>query len=126
MFYRVIAELCVALHFLWILFVIFGIVFALKGSKVAWLHLAGLMFSLVLNVLGWYCPLTYLENYIRLSGGASGTYTHSFILHYLEPLIYPQLPERLIRAGGIVFVGLNLVVYGIIARKYLREGKHCA
>ena len=49
-------------HFLWILFLLFGFVFALKGSKIAYVHLGGLLFALVLNALGWYCPLTHLEN----------------------------------------------------------------
>ncbi len=119
MFHRVLAELCVTLHFLWILFVVFGIVFALKRSRLAWFHLGGLLFSLFLNITGWYCPLTYLENYLRMSCGEGGNYGSSFIAHYLLPIIYPDMPEMIIRIGEVFFVCLNLVVYGVIAKRYL-------
>lgn len=120
MIYRLLADLSVLFHFLWILFIVFGIIFALKRSRLAWFHLGGLLFSLFLNIVGWYCPLTYLENYLRMSCGEGGTYGSSFITHYLDPIIYPDLPEMIIRIGEILFVFLNLVVYGIIAKKYLR------
>jgi hypothetical protein len=122
MLYRLLADLCVLFHFLWILFIVFGIVFALKGSRLAWLHLGGLLFSLLLNILGWYCPLTYLENYMLMSCGAGGTYAGSFIIRYLTPIIYPDMPEMVIRIGGVFFVFLNLVVYGFIVKRYLRGG----
>ncbi|MBW1798367.1 MAG: DUF2784 domain-containing protein [Deltaproteobacteria bacterium] len=120
MIYKVLADLSVLFHFLWILFIVFGIIFALKRSRLAWFHFGGLLFSLFLNILGWYCPLTYLENYLRMSCGDGGTYDSSFIIHYLEPIIYPDLPEMIIRIGEVLFVCLNLVVYGIIAKRYLR------
>ena len=114
-------DLTILLHFLWILFLIFGVVFALKGSKIAWFHLGGLLFSLFINMLGMYCPLTYLENYLRSTYGASGPYLGSFIAHYLERIIYLDLPERAIRIGEIIFVSLNLVVYGILAKRYTQD-----
>ena len=120
MFHRVLAELCVILHFLWILFIVFGIIFALKGSKLAWVHLGGLLFSLLLNAFGWYCPLTYLENYLLMSCEKGGTYAGSFIIYYLAPIIYPDMPEMAIRIGGVLFVFMNLVVYTFILKRYLR------
>ncbi len=79
------------------------------------------MFSLFINMLGMYCPLTYLENYLRSTYGASGPYLGSFIAHYLERIIYLDLPERAIRIGEIIFVCLNLVVYGILAKRYSQD-----
>jgi hypothetical protein len=76
--------------------------------------------ALFLNVLGWYCPSTYLENYLRMSCGDDGSYGSSFITNYLESIIYPDLPETIIRIGEVVFVCLNLIGYGIIAKRYLR------
>ena len=121
--YRLLVDAIVLLHFLWILFLIFGVVFAVKRSKFAWLHLSGLLFSLVLNTYGLYCPLTYLENYLRGSNVASESYGGSFIVHYLEKIIYPDAPERAIRIGGILFIGLNLVVYAIVVRRYFLRAR---
>lgn len=117
-------DLTILLHFLWILFLIFGVVFALTGSKIAWFHLGGLLFSLFLNLFSFYCPLTYLENYFRSTHADSGgLYSGSFIAHYLERIIYLDLPERAIRIGEIIFVSLNLVVYGILAKRYFLRSR---
>ena len=123
MIYTVLADLTILFHFLWILFLIFGVVFAIKRSKIAWFHLGGLLFSLFINTLGMYCPLTYLENYLRSTHGASVPYPGSFIAHYLERIIYLDLPERTIRMGEILFVCLNLVVYGVLAKRYFMRSR---
>ena len=118
--YRLLADLSILFHFIWILFLIFGIIFALKRSRWAWLHLGGILFSLFINLLGMYCPLTYLENYFRRLQGEVAAYTGSFIVRYIELIIYPDVPEKAIRAGEILFVCVNLGVYGLIAKKYCR------
>lgn len=118
MTYRFLADFTIILHFYWILFLIFGFIFALIKSKIAFLHVAALLFALVLNFMGWYCPLTYLENYLYALHDAKSTYTGSFIINYLDHLIYPDLPERYIRIGGILFVCLYAVGYACLAKKY--------
>ena len=120
-FYGLLASLAILCHFLWIPFLVFGVIFVFKGSKIALIHLAGLLFSLLLNLLGWYCPLTYLENYLQQIHDRGLAYSGSFLVHYLEPIIYPNLSERTIRIGGIAFVILNLFAYGVLAGRYLRK-----
>jgi hypothetical protein len=123
MSYRLLADLIVILHFLWILFIVFGFIFALKRSRIAWLHLGGLAFSLLMNVLGWYCPLTYVENYLYRLHASGSAYNSSFVVHYLNQIVYPNLPGRTIRLGEVAFVCLNLVAYAVLAKKYLRPLK---
>jgi hypothetical protein len=115
--------LTILLHFLWILFQVFGVVFALKGSKIAWFHLGGLLFSLFINVVGLYCPLTYLETYLRYTCGNDGMYSGPYIAHYLELIIYPNLSEMTIRIGEILFVCVNLAVYAVLAEKYFLRSR---
>jgi hypothetical protein len=38
-------DMIIFLHFLWILFLVFGFVFAMKASRIAFLHLLGLGFG---------------------------------------------------------------------------------
>ena len=122
--YDILLSAILVLHFLWILFLIFGVVFALTGSKIAWFHLGGLLFSLLLNLFSLYCPLTYLENYFRSTHADNGgLYSGSFIAHYLERIIYLDLPERAIRIGEILFVCVNLVVYGFLAKRYFLHSR---
>lgn len=117
------AILTLLLHLLWILFIVFGFVFALKGSKLAFIHLGGLLFSLVINLFGWYCPLTYLENYLYHVQDRALGYSGSFIIHYLERLIYLDVSERTLRVGEIAFVIVNLMAYSVLLKRHLRRTK---
>ena len=75
------------------------------------------MFALALNAMGWYCPLTHLENYFRSLHDAHSAYSTSFIARGLEKLVYPDIPETLLRGGEIVLTVLYLGVYGYWAKK---------
>lgn len=110
-------DITIAVHFLWIFFLLFGFVFALKGSRIAYVHLAGLVFALVLNLLGWYCPLTHAENYFRSLHETHSVYSTSFIARVMEKFVYPDIPENLLRGGEIVLTALYLMVYGYWAKK---------
>ena len=118
MTHRFLVDFTIVLHFFWILFLIFGFIFALIKSKIALLHVAGLLFALFLNVMGWYCPLTYLENYLHALHDSNSTYAGSFIMNYLEHLIYPDLPEKYIRIGEILLVSLYIIGYAYLAKRY--------
>ena len=118
MIYSLLAHFTILLHFIWILFIIFGFIFALKRSKIAYLHLSGVFFALFLNLMGWYCPLTYLENYLYTLHDIKSAYTKSFIIHYLDYLIYPDLPETTIRILTLVFVILYVILYTYLAKKF--------
>jgi len=110
-------DITIMVHSLWILFLVFGFVFVLKGSKIAYVHLGGLLFALVLNALGWYCPLTHLENYFHSLHDGPPAYSSSFIARGLEKFVYPDIPENLLRGGEILLTALYLLVYGYWARK---------
>lgn len=118
MFYRLLADLVILLHFAWILFLVFGLVLAMKRPKIAVFHLAGLLFSLLLNLRGWYCPLTYLENYLHALHGPGSAYGGPFVMRYVYKLVYPDVPESVIRAGEIVFASLYVLAYGYLGKKY--------
>ncbi len=118
MTYSVLADFVIAVHFLWILFLISGFILALMRSKMAFLHVAGLLFTLFLNIMGWYCPLSYVENYLHTQSGSASTYSGSFVTTYFYHFIYPDLPEKYIRIGDIVFFCLYLMACGYLARRY--------
>ncbi len=117
MFYLFLIDGLVILHFLWILFIFFGIFLAWKARLFLWGHLTGLAFTLVLNLAGWYCPLTDLENFLSSLYRPDLTYTGSFLAQYLLKIIYLDLPEAYLRAGAIVWVALNLTGYIFLLRK---------
>lgn len=116
--YYLLTTFIVFIHFFWILFLVFGFLFVGRRPGIALLHFSGLLFSLFLNFMGWYCPLTYLENYLRPLIREGVPYRGGFIFHYLDRVIYPDLPEPVVRVGGIVFVGLYFIFYVFWAKKY--------
>lgn len=116
--YGFLLNFIIGIHFLWILFILFGLLAVCLKPKLAYLHAAGLLFSLFLNLMGWYCPLTYAEKYLKVLYQAGHPYAGSFLGHYLMPIIYPDLPEPYVRLGGVAFVSVHLIVYGILIKKY--------
>jgi len=114
----ILADLLVAVHFCFILFVIFGGLFVLKWPKLIWLHLPAATWGALIEFAGWICPLTVYENRLR---AAHGGYASGFIEHYLMPIIYPSALTREIQillGAGVVL--LNMAVYGMVYARHRR------
>ena len=124
--YGILADATVAAHFLFIFFVLLGGFLVLRWPALAWLHLPVLLWGVGIELIGWICPLTYLENHFRALARAEG-YGASFVEHYLVPLIYPALlfPGGFPRSGFIaigVFVAvINAVIYWFVWKRHRRE-----
>jgi hypothetical protein len=92
------ADTVLALHVLFVLFVVGGFVLILAGAR-RWdwvrnrafrvAHLAAIVFVAAEALLGITCPLTYWEDALRATGRAE----HSFIGRWLAWLLYYNLPE---------------------------------
>ncbi len=123
MLYKIFADAIIVLHFLFILFMLFGFFLTLYGIFFRhkffdrWLfrslHLLGIFYVASLSILGKYCPLTLLENQLRLRYEASLVYSGSFIAHYLEKLVYPDVNPLVIQIPT-VFLGIFTIVVFII------------
>lgn len=111
---RLLAELALILHFLFILFVIFGGLFVFKWNRIIWLHVPCAIWGVLLVIYHRICPLTHMENYFRNWAGASG-YSGGFIEHYLLAIIYPTgLTANTQIILGIIVIVVNLVIYGYL------------
>lgn len=109
-FFLVAADSIVALHLLWIVFLIAGATAGVRWRWVKWTHLAALAFSVMLQAFGWVCPLTHLEVWLRSAGGAA-PYEGTFIRHYLEQVVYATLPPMTTFLGTLLIVVVSLWVY---------------
>jgi len=65
----------------------------------------------ILTILRRFCPLTILENLSRVKYNPETTYPGSFIVHYIEKLVYPDINQILLRVGTIFVAVFVLVVY---------------
>jgi len=109
--YEIAAALVLLLHFGFIVFAVAGAALLWRWPRVAWLHLPAVAWAAFVELAGRPCPLTPLENHLRLLGGAPA-YTQDFIAHYLLPLIYPEgLTRETQWALGIGVALLNVVLY---------------
>ena len=115
--YRFFADVLVVVHFLFILFVVAGGMLILYRPRLVFLHLPAVIWGAAVELCGWICPLTPLENYFRRIAGDAG-YSGGFIEHYLVPLIYPEnlTAETQYIFGGLVIV-VNLIFYFILWRR---------
>ena len=102
MAYKLLADFIVLIHFLWILFLFFGAYVGARVRVLRILHLSGLAFALMIQVFGWYCPLTYLEVWLRSKHDPRLAYTGSFIIHYVEKIVYLDLSRTLIVIGTVI------------------------
>jgi hypothetical protein len=111
MLYRVLADATVLVHFLWILFLILGGLWGRRLRAVRVLHFIGLVFALAIQVLDWYCPLTHLEVWLRSRQDPAGAYAESFIVHYVERIIYMEVSRTLVFALTVLLFGFNIWLY---------------
>jgi hypothetical protein len=69
MFYRLLADIVVLLHFAFVLFVVFGGLLVVWRWRLAWIHLPAAVWGALIEFGGWVCPLTPLETRLRDLGG---------------------------------------------------------
>jgi hypothetical protein len=121
--YRLAAELTLIFHLIFILFVLFGGLLALRKSFWIWLHIPAMLWGLWVEWAGWLCPLTPLENYFRRRA-SSQEYPESFIERYLVSIIYPeQLTVSLQWVLGGILLTVNLLIYFYVFR--MRNKHQC-
>ena len=106
-------------HLLWIGFVIFGALITRRRPMLAVFHVAALVWGAIVEAGPWPCPLTTLEQYLQAGAGMEA-FSGSFLLHYLERIVYPDIPPWILTAGAAIAISANAAVY---VRRYARA-KH--
>jgi hypothetical protein len=116
--YQLAAEAVLILHLSVSAFAVLG-GFALPAyPRLAWLHIPTVLWGCVVNLAGWVCPLTPLENRFRGLAGESG-YEGDFIEHYLLPIVYSEGPTGV--SGvllGTLLAMWSVAVYGWAWNRY--------
>ncbi|NNF68057.1 MAG: DUF2784 domain-containing protein [Gammaproteobacteria bacterium] len=113
--YRVAADLLLFMHTVLVGFIVFGLLLILIGKFQRWrwirnpwfryTHLAAIGVVVAQSWLGVICPLTTWEMALREKAG-DASYTGAFIAHWLESVLYYQLPPW-------VFV-LSYTLFGLL------------
>ena len=94
-----------------------GGLLAFRWRWVPVVHLPAVVWGATVELFGWVCPLTPLENLLRRAGGGEG-YSVTFIERYLVPLVYPaELTRELQFVLGGVVIAVNAAVYVVVLRR---------
>ena len=118
--YRVFADLVLVVHVAFVAFAILGALLAFRCRWLPWLHVPAVAWGAFVEFSGRVCPLTPLENALRLEAGSAG-YSGDFIEHYLFPLLYSTTLTRNDQVVlGVCLLLMNLVVYGFVLRRFRR------
>ncbi|MDG6773253.1 DUF2784 domain-containing protein [Thiomicrorhabdus sp. ZW0627] len=112
MLYQLAADFIVLLHFVFILFVLFGGFLVFRWPWMFWLQVPAAVWGALISLIGWTCPLTPMENSFRQAAGSSEVYSGGFIDRYLVTLVYPDGATReMAVAMGIAVIAINVAVY---------------
>ena len=115
--HRVLADAVLLFHLGFILFVLFGALLSVRWRRVLWLHVPCALWGIAVELLGWICPLTPLENELRSKAGMQG-YSGGFVERYVIPVVYPADLTRLVQiaAGGLA-LGINVGIYAWVLKR---------
>ena len=114
MLYSIAADALLVIHLLFIVFVMAGGLLVMRWRWLALAHLPAVTWGVLIELNGWICPLTPLENSLRLSAGEAGL-SGGFIEHYLLPIIYPRgLTADIQVILATVVIAVNIAVYGYL------------
>ena len=117
MIHRLAADAVLLLHLGFILFVLLGGLLVLRWRWAPLLHLPAAAWGVYVELSGGLCPLTPLENRLRIAAGEAG-YTGGFIEHYLLALIYPAgLTHEIQYVLAAIVVGVNGLAYAWVWRR---------
>jgi len=115
--FEVLVGLVLLVHLLWILWVILGWLVTRSRLLLRWSHVSSRLWGILIEVRPWPCPLTIAEQ--RLQGRAgSAPYEGSFLNHYLEFLIYPDVSTGALTWAGS---GVCLLILAIHSRRFWQE-----
>jgi hypothetical protein len=121
MFYAAAAVLVLAVHMAFVLFVVFGAFLVLRRPRLLRLHLPAVAWGVYIEVSGRGCPLTTLENLLRLRAGLAGV-EGSFVEYYMVSMLYPDGLTRNLQfvLAGLV-AAINLALYARLRRDQRRR-----
>ncbi len=118
---KILADAIIVLHLLFIVFMLLGFLLTLYSIFFRnkffdrWLfrslHVSGIFYVASLSVMGKFCPLTVLENELRLKYEASAAYSGYFTVHYLEKLVYPDINPLVIQIPTVFLAIFTIVMF---------------
>ena len=114
--YGLLADAILVIHFLFVVFVVFGLALIPIGLRARWswvhnrifriAHLAAIGIVVLQAWLGQLCPLTIWENNLRRLAGQSA-YEETFVEHWLHQVLFYQAEPWVF---AMIYTGFGVLV----------------
>ena len=122
--YGILADIVVWVHLAFVIFVVGGAGLVVRRRRMLWLHLPAVFWAIWIEFSGKLCPLTPLENWLRIRAGQGG-YRGGFVEYYLMPVLYPVgLTHNIQILMGLLVIIINLALYGLIISQLWRRKRN--
>jgi hypothetical protein len=109
--YHFLSQCVVALHLTFVLFAVFGGLFLFWRRWFIWIHVPSAIWAVLTEWMGLTCPLTHLENWLRIKAG-DVEYAGTFVMQYLYPILYLENLTRNVQVIlGATALLANLAIY---------------
>ena len=116
-----IANLIVALHLAFVALVALGGFVVLRWPKFGLVHVPAAAWGAAIELAGWTCPLTPLEQAWRARAGAPA-WEGDFVARYVLPVLYPEgLSREAQVALGLAVIAVNGVLYAVTLGRIRRR-----
>jgi hypothetical protein len=122
MLYEFLADLVVVAHVGFILFVVVGAFLAWRWPRLLALHIPAAVYAAAIITIGFECPLTDIEKFLRRRAGQS-PYSGGFIKHYLDNVIYPGVLTPYLRLAAAACI---VMAYAVLLVRWRRGHRHPA
>jgi hypothetical protein len=113
--FGILGDIALAIHFLWIVFLTIGFLLTLYFNVriVRLFHVWSLFATFGMQILGIYCPLTYVEEYLKRKSDPTFSYGGSFVRTHLEKLVYVDVSPNLIMTLTAIFLLAVIVSFWV-------------
>src|SRR5437660_3461365 len=105
---QALADAILLAHLAFIVWVMSGALATRARAGLAALHIVSVVYGIVAELGPWPCPLTLAENFFEARAGLL-PYQGPFVLHYLDAIVYPNLPPALVLTSGVLVCFINLL-----------------
>lgn len=118
----VLAEGVLLLHLVWCVWVVAGWMITRGRPVLRTLHIGSLVYAIAIELIPWPpCPLTVAETWLENRAGIEPA-RGPFLVHVLDAMVYPDLPETVVVGGAVLVCVVILAVYVQRYRRRTAEG----
>ncbi|MGQ0615876.1 MAG: DUF2784 domain-containing protein [Acidimicrobiia bacterium] len=103
--YGALADVVVLAHVAYLAFLVVGGYLAWRWWPVLWVHVAAAAWAAGIVLVGYDCPLTSLEEWLRERAGQAGG--DGFIDRYVEDVIYPGALTPYLRVAVAIAIAVS-------------------